>query len=166
MAKYAGIEAQRSLVLAAIALERHQHKHGSYPASLESLVPEFLAALPRDPMDGQPLRYRRKDDGTFTLYSVGWNSQDDGGDPTPVGTLSYWENGKDIVWPKPASQAEVDAFHDSMSSNSLRGRVPHRPRTQRRKCVSGSTSAMESNPQSRRRQIPRAGPSHDDQIEK
>jgi hypothetical protein len=114
MATYAGIEAQRSLVLAAVALERHQHKHGSYPGSLKLLVPEFLAALPRDPMNGQPLRYRRTDDGTFTLYSVGWNSQDDNGDPIPVGTLSYWENGKDIVWPKPASQAEVDAYHDSI----------------------------------------------------
>jgi hypothetical protein len=114
MAKYAGIEAQRSLVIAAIALERHQHKHGSYPANLEPLVPAFLAALPRDPMDGQPLRYRRNDDGRYTLYSVGWNDQDDGGDPTPVGTSPYWENGKDIVWPKPAFQAEVDAYHDSI----------------------------------------------------
>ena len=113
MAKYAGIEAQRSLVLAAIALERHQHKHGSYPDSLKQLVPEFLAALPRDPMNGQTLRYRRKDDGSYTLYSVGRNGEDDGGDPTPLGTLSYGENGKDIVWPKAASQAEVDAAHGS-----------------------------------------------------
>lgn len=112
-ATYAGVEAQRSLVLAAIALEGYQLKHGLYPGSLKTLVPEFLAALPRDPMDGQPLRYRRNDDGTFTLYSVGWNGQDDGGDPTPVGTSSNWENGKDIVWPKPASQVEADAYHDS-----------------------------------------------------
>ncbi|MCX6930180.1 MAG: hypothetical protein NT154_44270 [Verrucomicrobia bacterium] len=115
MAKYVGIEAQRSLVLAAIALERHQHKHGSYPDSLKLLVPEFLASLPRDPMDGQTLRYRRKNDSTFTLYSVGRDGQDDGGNPTPVGTSSYWENGKDIVWPKPASQAEADADYKSIT---------------------------------------------------
>ena len=115
LAKYVGIEAQRSLILAAIALERHHHKRGSYPDSLKPLVPEFLAVLPRDPMDGQTLRYRRKNDNIFTLYSVGWDGQDDGGNPTPVGTSSYWENGKDIVWPKPALQAEADADYKSIT---------------------------------------------------
>ena len=119
MAKYAGIEVQRSLVLAAIALERYRHKHGRYPASLEQLVPEFLAALPHDPMNGQSLHYGRNEDGTFTLYSVGWNGQDDGGNPTPVGTSSSWENGKDIVWPKPANQAEVDAGHEALVKQLL-----------------------------------------------
>ena len=119
MAKYAGIEAQRSLVLAAIALERHRHKHGRYPAGLEQLVPEFLAALPRDPMNGQTLRYRRKDDGSYTLYSVGRNGEDDGGDPTPLGTLSYGENGKDIVWPKAASQAGAVHLLESQLSDRL-----------------------------------------------
>jgi hypothetical protein len=119
MARYAGIEAQRSLVLAAIALERHRLKHGRYPAGLGQLVPEFLAALPRDPMNGQSLHYSRNEDGTFTLYSVGRNGQDDGGDPASDGNPSYWEQVRDIVWPKPANQTEVDAGHESLVNQLL-----------------------------------------------
>ena len=37
-----------------------------------------LAILENEP-NGQPLRYRRTDDGKFVLYSVGWNEKDDGG---------------------------------------------------------------------------------------
>ena len=43
------------------------------------LTPTFLTDMPRDFMDGQPLRYRRNEDGAFTLYSVGQNCLDDGG---------------------------------------------------------------------------------------
>ena len=111
--KCAGTEAQRSLVLAAIALERHRLKHGSYPERLAQLIPEFLAAVPRDPMDGLPLRYRRSDDGSFTLYAVGENGRDDGGDPTPTGAALSWQSGKDIVWPKPAALAEGEANRQS-----------------------------------------------------
>ena len=103
MAKCAGSEAQRSLVIAAIALARYRLRHGSYPVRCEAVVPEFLAAWPRDPMDGQPVRYRRYDDDTFTLYTVGENGQDDGGDPTPTPGSDSWQRGKDIVWPKPTS---------------------------------------------------------------
>jgi hypothetical protein len=30
-------------------------------------------------MNGEPYHYRLKPDGTFLLYSVGWNQKDDGG---------------------------------------------------------------------------------------
>ena len=30
-------------------------------------------------MTGEPLKYRRNEDGQFILYSVGWNGIDDGG---------------------------------------------------------------------------------------
>jgi hypothetical protein len=43
----------------------------------------FVPEVPRDWMNGAPLRYRPNDDGTFTLYSVGMDRKDDGGDPTP-----------------------------------------------------------------------------------
>ena len=44
-------------------------------------MPEFVPKVPLDPVDGQPLRYRRNADGTFLLYSVGENGKDDGGNP-------------------------------------------------------------------------------------
>ncbi|MGA2245203.1 MAG: hypothetical protein ABSH48_09405, partial [Verrucomicrobiota bacterium] len=61
------------------ALERYRLADGEYPASLDPLVPSFIEKLPHDIIGGQPLHYRRTDDGKFLLYSVGWNEQDDGG---------------------------------------------------------------------------------------
>lgn len=119
LSKFASFQTQRSLVLAAIALERHRLKHGQYPERLEQLVPAFLTTAPRDLMDGQPLRYRRNVDLTFTLYSVGEDGRDDGGDPTPTGTSTYWQYGRDFVWPQPASTTEVAAYYRTLIPPSL-----------------------------------------------
>jgi hypothetical protein len=40
-----------------------------------------LAKLPIDPVNGQPLRYRRTDDGRYRLWSVGANLKDEDGTP-------------------------------------------------------------------------------------
>lgn len=63
----------------ACALERCRLEQGSYPETLDALAPSFIASLPHDVIGGQPLKYRRTDDGRFALYSVGWNGTDDGG---------------------------------------------------------------------------------------
>ncbi len=63
----------------ACALERWRLAHGSYPESLAPLAPELIAAIPHDVVTGDPLQYRRTDDGSFVLYSVGTNEKDDGG---------------------------------------------------------------------------------------
>ena len=76
------VEAAKQIVVTAIGLKRYQLKHGNYPPNLDSLVPEFLSVIPTDPVDGKPLNYRLKADGTFLLYSVGENGKDDGGDPS------------------------------------------------------------------------------------
>lgn len=75
------VRAQASLDLArvGIALERHRLAHGESPESLNALVPQFIAKLPHDVINGQPLKYRRTETGGFILYSVGWNEKDDGG---------------------------------------------------------------------------------------
>lgn len=62
-----------------VALERHRLKHGTYPELLEELLPEFLPELPGDPYDRTPLRYRRQNDGSPLLWSIGPNGVDDGG---------------------------------------------------------------------------------------
>jgi hypothetical protein len=67
------------LAMAVAALERHRLANGGYPKTLADLVPRFLPAVPIDPMDGQPLRYRLNADGSFTLYGVGPNHADDNG---------------------------------------------------------------------------------------
>jgi hypothetical protein len=94
-------EAQRRLTLAAVALARHDIARGGHPSSLDQLVPEYLRAVPIDPLAGEPMRYRLHSDGTFTLYSVGRDGVDDGGDPTLTSsarTAGLWE-GRDAVWP-------------------------------------------------------------------
>jgi hypothetical protein len=67
------------LLMVACALERYRLAEGSYPDQLASLAPRFIAALPHDIINGQPLKYRRTANGKFVLYSVGWNEKDDGG---------------------------------------------------------------------------------------
>lgn len=63
----------------ACALERYRLAHGQLPESLDSLLPAFALKLPSDPIQGQPLHYRRKDPDHFLLYSIGWNETDDHG---------------------------------------------------------------------------------------
>lgn len=79
----------------ACALERYHLANGNYPETLDALAPQFIAQIPHDLIGGQPLHYRRTDDGKFLLYSVGWNETDDGGSP---GTLMDVKKG-DWVWP-------------------------------------------------------------------
>lgn len=91
-------ETRRRMALVAIALARHRLAHGQLPASLDELVPGYLPRKPVDPMDGQSLRYRPNPDGTFLLYSAGFNGRDDGG------VRSSWngeEDGTDLFWPMP-----------------------------------------------------------------
>ena len=63
----------------ACALERYRRANGEFPETLEALAPKFIDRIPHDIIDGEPLKYRRTDDGQFILYSVGWNETDDGG---------------------------------------------------------------------------------------
>ncbi len=99
------------MVIAALAIKRHELRRGKRPADLESLVPAFLAAVPRDFMDGQPLRYRLNADGSFTLYSVGEDGRDDGGDPLLETAAEgapplAFGSGRDLVWPQVSPSAK------------------------------------------------------------
>ncbi len=119
--RFATLETVRRLTVSAIALQRHRLKHGQFPASLTALVPEFLNEVPRDFMDGLPLRYKLQPDGQFLLWSVGEDCKDDGGDPTPVGVASssdpyQWLKGRDWVWPQAAMEAEVAAYHATLAA--------------------------------------------------
>lgn len=77
--KFATAQTYVNLARIAIALERHRLASGGYPENLAALTPKFLAQLPHDIINGQPLQYRRTDDDSFILYSIGWNETDDGG---------------------------------------------------------------------------------------
>ncbi|TAL04738.1 MAG: hypothetical protein EPO07_04795 [Verrucomicrobia bacterium] len=107
-------EAARQLAISGIALKRYHLRHGSYPTNLAALVPEFVETIPRDPVDGQPLRYRATANDSFVLYSIGEDAKDDGGDPVnpKAGGPMVWSRGRDWVWPQPASEEEIRAFYE------------------------------------------------------
>lgn len=96
-----------NLLLAAIAIKRYELRHGNPPPALFSLCPEFLDAVPLDLMDGRPLRYRVNPDNSYTLYSVGLDGRDGGGEPAASDsdkTTGFDSlNGKDFVWPRLAA---------------------------------------------------------------
>ncbi len=71
-------------------LERYRLAHGGYPANLDALLPQFVEKLPPDVIGGQPLKYRRTDDGQFLLYSIGWNEKDEGGTPGKDSDTGDW----------------------------------------------------------------------------
>ena len=81
--------------LIACALERHRLANGHYPENLEALVPRFLDSIPEDVIGSAPPHYRRGDDSTFVLYSIGWSGRDHGGvrSASPADTAADW------VWP-------------------------------------------------------------------
>ena len=117
------IEMQRHLLVTAIALKRHQLRHGKFPASLDALTPGFLHEPPRDPIDGQSMRYRLQD-GSFLLYSVGEDGVDNGGDPNPAqvsttGAARNWLKARDAVWPQPAGAAEVAVLFQKQEEERL-----------------------------------------------
>ena len=72
---------RRQLAITAIALERFKLRHGSYPAELADLVPDFLDAPAVDPWtaDGALLRYAVRSPGRPAIWSIGENGIDDGG---------------------------------------------------------------------------------------
>jgi hypothetical protein len=111
--KAAKLETDRSLALSAIGLKRYSLRYGKLPENLTVLVPEFLPAVPVDFMDGKPIKYRLNPDGSFTLYSVGEDGNDDGGDsslpPEVKNAHDLWRR-RDCVWPAPATEEEVEQY--------------------------------------------------------
>jgi len=59
-----------------VACNRYERDNGALPASLELLIPQYIASVPVDPYDGQPFRY---DPARAIVYSVGEDGKDDGG---------------------------------------------------------------------------------------
>jgi hypothetical protein len=118
ISKVARAETERSVILCALAVKRYQLRHSRPPTALADLIPDFIARVPTDFFDGQPVRYRCNPDGRFVLYSVGENSVDNGGDASPLSdTTSYYNlwGRKDFVWAQPATPAEVEAWRQEQA---------------------------------------------------
>ena len=70
--------------IAVLACQSYRAKHGNLPASLDELVPEFLDEVPRDPYDGEKLRWNAEK-GYF------WTKGRDGDFD---GTVEFYPDGK------------------------------------------------------------------------
>ncbi len=68
----------REATLCALAAERYRLAHGELPEKLADLTPDFLPAVPTDPLDGQPIRMDDRGE-ELAFYSVGKDRKDDGG---------------------------------------------------------------------------------------
>jgi hypothetical protein len=64
--------------IAMLAMERYRLEKGTWPASLEALVPRYFAAVPLDPETGKPLLLKAIPEG-YLIYGVWNNGIDDGG---------------------------------------------------------------------------------------
>ena len=92
-----------------LALIAYRLDTGDYPDDLPQLLRAgYLDQLPQDPFSDRPLVYR-KIDGDFTLYSVGRNFTDQGGQTASAGGKHrpvIWGTDADAVfWPAPYQSA-------------------------------------------------------------
>lgn len=71
------IQKMHSLEIA-FALAAWRSEHDSYPESLDKLAPKYIAEVPQDLFNAQPLKYERTEDG-YRFYSIGQNEKDDEG---------------------------------------------------------------------------------------
>ena len=72
------IRVRQSLAETALALALYRVDRGEFPKSLDALVPAYIDTYPLDTFDGQPIRYRRRDEG-YVLYSVDADGRDNNG---------------------------------------------------------------------------------------
>ena len=77
-----------------LAVERYRRDNGRPPSSLGEVVPSYIKVWPQDPFSGAPLLYRVEGSG-FSVYSVGSNGKDDGGEFEPL-TGVAGQNTKDV----------------------------------------------------------------------
>jgi hypothetical protein len=84
----AGLRAAR----VALAVQRYRLAAGGLPETLAELVPKYLDTVPKDPFDGDDMRYEKLAAG-FVVYSVGEDLSDDGGKEEPPRTKGRRERG-------------------------------------------------------------------------
>jgi hypothetical protein len=66
------------LVQIGAAIERYRAATGSYPETLDALVPTYLSEVPQDPYSRKPPRYETAP--SHRVWSVGPDAEDDGGE--------------------------------------------------------------------------------------
>lgn len=89
----------RHMAAVKLALRLYQADHGTLPAGLELLAPEYLPRVPRDLFDpdGGPIRYAIHSSPRL-IYSCGSNRSDDGGSFRFNRSGNVARDSLDLVW--------------------------------------------------------------------
>lgn len=69
-----------------MAIKAYKIENGGLPSNLEELAPNYIAEVPKDPFDGNPIRYSQE---KKIIYSVGSDLIDSGG------SEEYWTEAPD-----------------------------------------------------------------------
>lgn len=104
--KTAECQTQVEQSLITCALERYRLARGVYPASLDLLIPNYLAKLPDSAITGKPMSYSRQQDGTFLLWSPGWKLKSLDGKP------GKFKGEGDVVWDQPLAWKQPPALEN------------------------------------------------------
>jgi hypothetical protein len=96
-----------------LAVEGYRAEHGDWPPTLEALVPDWIDAVPGDPISDEPFVYRLISEDEhgrgYLLYSVGADGRDDGGlfsADEPLKALTEDGPGQDFVFNQPRPRAD------------------------------------------------------------
>lgn len=89
--------ARRRLVRTALAIERYRASNSTLPSTISETLLSLPYEILEDPFDGQPLRYRRTNEG-FYLYSIGPDRKDDFGNKQVSLNPLYGDGSGDIVF--------------------------------------------------------------------
>ena len=98
------VKSHSEATLSIIAILRYRQDKNIYPDNLNELISTgYLKKLPMDVYSDKPLVYRKVDDD-FTLYSLGKNFIDDGGQVVQdtdrkCGAKIWTDDGDAVFWP-------------------------------------------------------------------
>ena len=95
--RYHGRKTDLHATAVVIAVRQFEQTHRRPPGVLQDLVPSYLAQVPVDSFSNEPLRFRRRADGKWVVYSVGPNQVDEGGEQPKVDPRKYDDPG-DVVF--------------------------------------------------------------------
>jgi hypothetical protein len=108
--KTAECQTQADQSMLACALERYRLAYGAYPPELDALVPDYLVKIPNSPIAGRPMNYLLKPDGSFLLWTPGWNMQSLGG------KTGMFKGDGDVVWNQAIPEKNKDEVPARKSS--------------------------------------------------
>ncbi len=119
-----------------IAAMQYRNQHGTWPQSLDAMIPAVLDQAPVDQYTGKPLGYALRD-GQPVVYSVGNDGDDDAGRPAKAQKYARWSphsrrwagteqgEGDWILWPLITPPSDLEYDEDQQNHMYALGQFTH-----------------------------------------